>query len=86
MSIGEIKAALREADYSLDQAVATIKEIGTKLDEVTGLALATLHDSRHAEAIKARADLTSAKREVELTLRTITVVQDNAGSFRESLG
>lgn len=86
MSIGEIKAALREADRALAQAAATIKEIGANLDNVTVMALATLHDSQHAEANEARAALTSAKREVELTLRTITVVRDSAGSYRRSLG
>ncbi|MEU7928030.1 hypothetical protein [Micromonospora sp. NPDC049107] len=86
MSIGEIKAILYEADRSLSEAAATVREIGTQLDEATGLALATLHDSQHAEANKVRADLISAQHEVELTLRVITVVKDNADSYRESLG
>ncbi|WP_433535141.1 hypothetical protein ACQPZK_24025 [Micromonospora sp. CA-249363] len=86
MSIGEIKAILHEADRSLSDAATTVKEIGTQLDEATGLALASLHDSQHTEANEARADLISARREVELTLRVITAVKDNAASYRESLG
>ncbi|MCF0094426.1 MULTISPECIES: hypothetical protein [unclassified Micromonospora] len=86
MSIGEIKAALREVDGLLGEAAATVEEIGAQLAEATSLTLTTLHDSQHDEANKARTALTSAKREVELILRTITVIKDNTGSYRESLG
>ncbi|GIJ76274.1 hypothetical protein SAMN05443287_102210 [Micromonospora phaseoli] len=86
MSISDVKAALGEADQLLDQGKTTIEGVGAALDEVSGLVLATLHDTRRAEAEQARKAITDAIREVELTLRTIAAAQDNGNAYRQVLG
>lgn len=50
VSVGDVKADLRDGNQSLDQAKTTIEGIGAALAEVRSLALATLHDSQHPEA------------------------------------
>ncbi|MEU3456901.1 hypothetical protein ABZ671_25370 [Micromonospora sp. NPDC006766] len=86
MSIGEVKATLEEANRLLDQGKTTLNEIGTALDETAGLVLASLHDSRRAEADKARKAIAEAVREVQLTLRVISAAQDSGTEFRKALG
>ncbi|MEV4711842.1 hypothetical protein [Micromonospora sp. NPDC049374] len=86
MSIGEVKAALDEANHLLDQGKATIEGVGAALDEVSGLALTTLHDSRRAEAEQARKAIADAIREVTLTLRAIGAAQENGNAYRKLLG
>ncbi|GIJ07899.1 hypothetical protein ACFFMR_05785 [Micromonospora andamanensis] len=86
MSIGAVKAALGEADQLLDQARTTIEGVGAALDEVSGLALTTLHDSRRAEADQARKAIADAIREVTLALRAISTAQDNGNAYRKLLG
>ncbi|MBQ1024854.1 hypothetical protein [Micromonospora sp. C95] len=86
MSIGEVKAALDEANHLLDQGKATIEGVGATLDEVSGLVFATLHDSRRAEAEQARKAIADAIREVTLTLRAIGAAQENGSAYRKRLG
>ncbi|MFY1577902.1 hypothetical protein ACN26Z_23660 [Verrucosispora sp. WMMD703] len=86
MSIGEVKAALGEANYLLDQGRATIEGVGTALDEVAGLVLATLHDSQRSEAEHARKAIADAIREVKLTLRAIAAAQESGNAYRKALG
>ncbi|TCC00588.1 hypothetical protein E0H26_02600 [Micromonospora zingiberis] len=86
MSIGEVKAALAQAHQSLDQAGATVEGVGTDLDEVSALVLATLHDSQRAEAAQARKAIADAIREVKLTLRVIAAAADNGSAYRDVLG
>ncbi|GGM61801.1 hypothetical protein GCM10011608_53670 [Micromonospora sonchi] len=86
MSISEVKAALDEAHQLLDQGKTTIEGIGTALDEVSGLVLATLHDSQRTEAEQARKAIADAIREVKLTLRTIAAAQDSGSAYRKVLG
>ncbi|WBB49837.1 hypothetical protein O3597_04985 [Verrucosispora sp. WMMA2044] len=86
MSIGEVKVALDESNYLLDQGRTMIEGVGTALDEVAGLVLATLHDTRRAEAEQARKAIADAVREVKLTLRAIAAAQDNGNAYRKALG
>ncbi|MEV4497093.1 hypothetical protein AB0J84_15500 [Micromonospora arborensis] len=86
MSIGEVKAALREANQLFDQGKATFEVIDTSLDEVTGLAVSTLYDSQQAEAENARGALADAARAVESTLRAINASTENAGTYLRELG
>ncbi|MFY1700726.1 hypothetical protein ACN28G_03085 [Micromonospora sp. WMMA1923] len=86
MSIGEVKAALAEAHRMLDQGKITIEGIGAALEETAGLALATLHDSRRAEAESARQALAEAVREVESTLRTVNAATENISAYAKELG
>lgn len=86
MSVGDVKADLQDGNQSLDQAKTTIEGIGAALAEVRSLALATLHDSQHPEAKKARSALAEATREVELTLRTVAVAKDRSTAFLKALG
>lgn len=86
MSVGDVKATLRDGTLSLDQAKATIERVGDRLAEVRRIASATLHDSQHPEAQKARKALADAAREVELALRTIGVARGHAIAFTNKLG
>lgn len=86
MSIGDVKAELRNGNQSLNQAKTTIEGIGADLAEVSGLALAALHDSQHPEAKRARRALADATREVELILRTVAAAKDGATAFLKALG
>jgi hypothetical protein len=86
VSISEVKAALDEANRLLDQGRTTIEGVGTGLDEVAGLVLATLHDSRRTEAEQARRAIADAIREVKLTVRAIAAAQDGGGAYRKVLG
>ncbi|WBB54417.1 hypothetical protein [Verrucosispora sp. WMMD573] len=86
MSIGDVKATLRDGTRSLDQAKATVERIATTLAEAQSLTLATLHDSQHSEAEEARRALAAATREVELTLRNIGVAKKRAIAFMDALG
>ncbi|WP_433126292.1 hypothetical protein ACQPWW_26585 [Micromonospora sp. CA-240977] len=86
MSIGEVKAALEEANQLLDQGRTTVEGIDDSLDEAAGLMLATLHDSRREEAEKARKAVAEAVREVKLTLRAITAAQESGNEFGKALG
>ncbi|MFF5217613.1 hypothetical protein [Micromonospora sp. NPDC000442] len=86
MSIGDVKAVIREGIHSLDQAKATVEGIGTALNDVIPLVLATLKGSEHDYSKKALAALTAARREVELTLHNIESAKENASSFVSELG
>ncbi|MGC4874824.1 hypothetical protein ACLQ26_00960 [Micromonospora sp. DT43] len=86
MSIGEVKAALREASQLLDQGRTTVEGIGDSLNEAAGFMLATLHDSRRDEAEKARKAIAEAVREVKLALRAITAAQESGNEFEKALG
>ncbi|MEQ4304200.1 hypothetical protein ABNF97_22935 [Plantactinospora sp. B6F1] len=86
MSVGEVKAALGEANRLLDQGRTTIEEIGDDLHQAAALLLATLHDSRRDEAEKARKATADAVREVKLTLRAINAAQQSANEYRKRLG
>ncbi|RIV40350.1 hypothetical protein [Micromonospora radicis] len=86
MSIGEVKAALGEAHRLLDQGRTTIEGVGTALDEVSALVLATLHDSQRSEAAQARKAIADAIREVKLVLRAAVAAQENGDAYRKVLG
>ncbi|MER5458417.1 hypothetical protein ABT008_26970 [Micromonospora sp. NPDC002389] len=86
MSVGEVKAALGEANYLLEQGKKTVEGVGDSLDVVSGLVLATLHDSRRDEAAQARKAIADAVREVKLTLRAITAAQEAGNAYRKVLG
>ncbi|BCJ61814.1 hypothetical protein [Micromonospora endophytica] len=86
MSIGEVKAALGEANYLLEQSKTTIEGVGTTLDEVSTLVLATLHDSQRTEAQQARKAIADAVREVKLALRAIAAAEESGNAYREVLG
>ncbi|MGC5332224.1 hypothetical protein [Micromonospora sp. DT62] len=86
MSISEVKAALGEAHRLLDHGRTTTEGIGASLDDTAGLMLATLHDSRRAEAEKARQAIADAMREVKLTLRAIDAAQESGTEYGKVLG
>ncbi|MGW0502929.1 hypothetical protein [Micromonospora sp. NPDC003241] len=86
MSVGEVKAALGEANHLLEQGKKTVEGVGDSLDVVSALVLATLHDSQRAEAMQARKALAEATREVKLTLRAINAAQEGGNAFRRVLG
>ncbi|MFI7080226.1 hypothetical protein ACIBO1_23280 [Micromonospora sp. NPDC049903] len=86
MNIGEVKAALTQAHQSLDEGRTTVEGVGTDLDEVSALVLATLHDSQRTEAAQARKAIADAIREVQLTLRVLAAGQDNGRAYRDVLG
>ena len=83
MSIGEVKAALGEANYLLEQGKTTVEGVGAALNDAVGLVLGTLQGSRHDEAEQARGALTEAVREVKLTLRTINAAQESGAAYRD---
>ncbi|MCN0153287.1 hypothetical protein [Salinispora arenicola] len=86
MSVGAVKATLREGNTSLDQAKMTVEGIGAALAEVETLVLHTLHDSNHGDAEATRSILADATREVRLLLRTIDSAQQQATTCLKSLG
>ncbi|MFG2064690.1 hypothetical protein ACGFIK_25095 [Micromonospora sp. NPDC048871] len=86
MSIGDVKAVFGEGEHSLDQATTTVEGIGTVLEDVIRLVVATLDGSHHEKAQAARGALLAAQREVDLTLRTIKRAKAHASSFVTGLG
>ncbi|WP_018830448.1 hypothetical protein [Salinispora tropica] len=86
MSVGAVKATLREGNTSLEQASATVESIGAALAEVETLVLHTLHGSQQSDAKAARSNIADATREVRLLLRTITAAQQHATARLKSLG
>ncbi|MFF5214679.1 hypothetical protein [Micromonospora sp. NPDC000442] len=86
MTIGDVKATIRLGNQSLDDAKKSIEMANAQLQDASTLTLATLHDSRRAEAEEARKTLLAAADEVDLTLRRINAAQDHAEAYLGTIG
>jgi hypothetical protein len=86
VTIGDVKATIRLGNKSLDDAKQSIEMATAQLQDASTLALATLRDSRRAEAEEARKALFAAADEVELTLRRINAAQDHAEAYLGTIG
>lgn len=86
MSVGEVKATVRQAIQSIDAGRRTIETIATDTADTSSLAALTVYDSSHPEIEKAMACLREAVREVELTRRRIDATVEAANDFLQALG
>jgi hypothetical protein len=86
MSVGEVKATVRQAIQSIDAGRRTIETIAADTADTSGLAGLTVYDSEHPEVKKAMACLREAAREVDLTKRRIDATVEAANDFLRTLG
>jgi hypothetical protein len=86
MSIGDVKAAVRQGIHAIDAGRHTIDTVAADTADATSIAGYTVFDSKHLEVQKAMSCLREVAREVELTNRRIDASVEAANDFLKALG
>jgi hypothetical protein len=86
MSVGEVKATIREGIQAAREGCATIEQASTQIAEAVAEARSASHDSRDPDVKRCFDELVAATREADLTIRRFVASIDSANAYIASVG
>jgi hypothetical protein len=86
MSIGEVKATIREGVQAAREGCATIEQATAQVAEAVAGARSATHDTRDPDVKRCFDELAAATHEADLTIRRFVASIDSANAYIVSVG